>query len=246
MARLTLQDKLALSLTSAGSARKLAAAIGVSPRAMGRYLKGERDIPDELRGAINQTFSIHKTISLQQAEVLRIPMDAQAPVFVDRPLIQVEQRGFKLSRTGAMIPTIKKARAPGQRLFVTNTQHLSTQLRGTVARQVLTAPSVGAVTARRTGSARQLVRSKVSGFRKFKSDIKGGQISPRKKMASYTEYASKFRANDIAATVSDLQAKVAQHDLPVDTLVFTLPRTPDQPDLKPRKRSQSARKRRRG
>jgi hypothetical protein len=212
---------------------------------MGRYLKGERDIPDELRGAINQTFSIHKTISLQQAEVLRIPMDAQAPVFVDRPLIQVEQRGFKLSRTGAMIPVIKKARVPGQRLFVTNTQHLRPELRSAVARQILSAPSVGAVTARRTGTAQQLVRMKVSGFQKFKGDIQDGAITPRKRMASYTEYSAKF-AGDVGGALRDLQAKIAQHNLSTDTLVFTLPRTPDQPDLKPRKRSQSARKRRRG
>jgi hypothetical protein len=219
---------------------------------MGRYLKGERDIPDELRGAINQTFSIHKTLALQQAAVLRIPMDASAPVFVDRRTIQVEQRGFKFSRTGVMVPTIKKVRVPGPRLFVTNLQHLRPKLRSTVARTIFSAPSIGAVTARRTGSVPQLERSKVSGFNKFLSLAEEGRIPPGKKMASFTKRSSKFNSSEteIRAAFKDLEDKIAENDekneLRVDTLVFYLPRLPDEPAPQPRKRSQSARKRRRG
>jgi len=246
MARLTLKDKLALTLTSAGSVRKLAAGVGVSPRAMGRYLKGEREIPPELRQAVNQAFRIHKTIALQQAEVLRLPMDRQAPVFVDRPTITVQQRGFKLSKTGAMIPTVKRVRQPGQRLFVTGTQYLLPQLRATVARQIVSAPSVGAVTARTVGTAATMIRQRISGFQGFKNDVDDGRITPRKKVASYTEYSAKFRPEDVRSVVADLQAKIDRNNLDVDTLVFTLPKVSGDPPAKPRKRSESARRRRRG
>lgn len=94
---LTLQDKLALAMTSAGSQRNLAALVGVSHQKIGRWLKSahpeqypegqaaKRGIPGEYADAINQAFRMHAQVSKEQAEIDRIPFNKNAPAFLYRP-----------------------------------------------------------------------------------------------------------------------------------------------------------------
>lgn len=91
--RLTLQDKLALTMTSARSIGALAAAVGVSHRTMGRWLRegepgGVKAIPDYARAAINIAFQVHKDITAAQARVDDIPYSAARPVYMTRPLMR--------------------------------------------------------------------------------------------------------------------------------------------------------------
>lgn len=111
---LSLQDKLALTLTSAGTVAGLARSIGVSPRTMGRWLRkgkegGIREIPTYATKAINQAFKIHTEISRSQATADGIPFTPDRPVFAFRPIYKDGKKGL--------------------RVFVTNTQFFSDELK---------------------------------------------------------------------------------------------------------------------
>ncbi|NDG19955.1 MAG: XRE family transcriptional regulator [Betaproteobacteria bacterium] len=242
MPRLNAQDKLALSLTSAGSQRNLAGALGISPRALGRYLKGERSIPGYLLDSINQAFKIHRTIAKQQAAVLGAPYDPKAPVFIERPLIQVTQRGYEMKR-GKAVPFTRKIKVPGQRLIVQNIDYVRSKVREQVALGILQSPAVGGVTARTSGPAALAIRSRVSGFEKFQQQLRDRELRPDSEVKSYTERSGKVTPFDAPGTARDMELKLERMNYPqmsVDSLVFTLPRQPD--ETKPRKRGRKARR----
>ena len=127
---LTLQDKLALALTSAGSQRRLAALVGVSHQKIGRWLRegvsaivdpttgyvirqaGAKEIPPDAAAAINTAFKLHIAVSKDQAKADGIPFNSNYPVFQSRPDL----------RTGA----------PGARVVVENTQYIKPDLRAKV------------------------------------------------------------------------------------------------------------------
>jgi len=236
--RLDLREKLALTLTTAGSQRKLADSMGISPRALGRYLKGERDVPRELTTSVNLVFKIHRDIAIQQARALGIPMDSKRPVFVERPPVTVERRSFKLDKKGTLIPTVTRERIPGQRLIVENTEFISSKVRGALVGDILASPAVGAVTARTVGTAAQAVRQRVSGFVQFKQQLDERRLKPTSRVASYTEYSGKLTFDDAPGAVKDLQAKILKNNLPVDSLVFALPKVSE--DIPKRKRARRA------
>lgn len=107
-ASLTLQEKLALVMTSAGSMRNAAALVGVSHQKIGRWLRegelrpedqdgnipldrhGEHarfgQIPDDSAtiAAINQAFEIHRQVAREQARHDKVPFNAVVPVYVER------------------------------------------------------------------------------------------------------------------------------------------------------------------
>lgn len=91
--RLTRQDKLALALTSFGSVRALADAVGVSRSTMSRWLRegqdnGVREVPAYAGDAIQTAFEIHRDITREQARIDRIPFNTRAPVYTERKTLK--------------------------------------------------------------------------------------------------------------------------------------------------------------
>ena len=111
---LSLQDKLALALTSAGSQRKLAALVGVSHQKIGRWLRegvpatidpetgyliksaGVKSIPKEAAPLIDTAFRIHISVTKDQAKADGIPFNSNFPAFAERKLLKTRQKGDRV------------------------------------------------------------------------------------------------------------------------------------------------------
>lgn len=111
---LTNQEKLALALTSFGSQRAMAEALGVHRRTLGRWLKegeaeGVKAIPAHAEEAIRTAFEIHRDLVVEQAKADKIPYNYYRPIFLER----------KMLRTGQ----------PGDRVVGENTQYIRRDLR---------------------------------------------------------------------------------------------------------------------
>lgn len=108
--RLTLQDKLALALTSYGSVRALSRDLGVSARTVGRWLRageviedesrddvgeyvGVKEIPEYAAPLIDTVFEIHSDIAREQARVDKLPFNKAAPLFVERKQLRDGRKG---------------------------------------------------------------------------------------------------------------------------------------------------------
>lgn len=125
--RLTLQDKLAVMMTSAGSQRQLAALIGVSHQRVGRWLTIGQTTPmgepsrvreprdPDIRSAIDQAFAIHTEMARDQARLDHIPFNAALPVFAAR-LQHADGR-------------------PGMRVVIDHTHRMRDELRDAAIRQ---------------------------------------------------------------------------------------------------------------
>lgn len=104
--RLSLQEKIALIYTSAGSQRNVAALIGVSHQKIGRvlrtgqeggYLPTSRVLTDPgLIAAVENAFEIHKDITKGQARADQLPYVADVPIFSARMLHKDGQRGDRV------------------------------------------------------------------------------------------------------------------------------------------------------
>jgi hypothetical protein len=86
---LTNQEKLALAITSYGSQRALARALGVTHQKVGRWLKeglpgGVKAIPEPFSDPIDRVFANHVGAAAAQARADRIPFDPNLPVFMRR------------------------------------------------------------------------------------------------------------------------------------------------------------------
>lgn len=86
---LTNQEKLALAITSYGSQRALARALGVTHQKVGRWLKeglpgGVKLIPEPFSDPIDRVFSNHVGAAAAQARADRLPFDPDNPVFFKR------------------------------------------------------------------------------------------------------------------------------------------------------------------
>lgn len=95
MINLTLQEELALIMTSAGSMRNAAALVGVTHQKMGRWLRegepsGVKEIPNDsaTRAAIHLAFKIHSQISREQGLVDQTPFFPNVPVYTERKLLK--------------------------------------------------------------------------------------------------------------------------------------------------------------
>lgn len=115
MAQLTLQDKLALAMTSAGSQRALARELGITHQKLGRWLRegeqgGVKAIPAVAAPAIGAVFKAHTKATRDQARADRIPFDPERPVYVQRA------------------PTLRTGE-PSERTFADNTQYIREKLR---------------------------------------------------------------------------------------------------------------------
>lgn len=111
---LTLQDKLALMMTSAGSHRALASLVGVSHQKIGRWLRvgepatvdpttgyiihgpGARIIPESARPLIDAAFALHKDVTRVQAREDGLPYNPSAPVFIARGIMRNGQKGDRV------------------------------------------------------------------------------------------------------------------------------------------------------
>ena len=86
---LTNQEKLALAITSYGSQRALARALGVTHQKVGRWLKeglpgGARAIPEAYADPIDRVFANHAGAAAAQAQADKIPFNPQYPVFMQK------------------------------------------------------------------------------------------------------------------------------------------------------------------
>jgi len=94
MARLSVQEQIALIYTSAGSMRNTAALIGISHQKVGRILRaGEpgqlspksKSLNDPgLINAVHSAFQIHKEIAREQARIDKLPFNPDVPIFIQR------------------------------------------------------------------------------------------------------------------------------------------------------------------
>lgn len=120
MAGLSLRAKLALAHTSL-SQRQMAAAIGVSPRTIGRWLRegtteGVQRIPPQARELVNIVFDVHKQLARDAARRYEIPFSSDVPVYaIRKPLKQIDPKTGR-----AML---------GDRIFIENAQFLGSELR---------------------------------------------------------------------------------------------------------------------
>ena len=121
MPRLTLQDKLALALTST-SVSEMSRQLGVSRSTVRRWLnsgppdarpavgsEGVRSIPKSATESIDALFKRHSAVAKKQAKAIGISIDPKTPVFYQRP----EMVSGKIS----------------SRIFAKNTHFFSQQLR---------------------------------------------------------------------------------------------------------------------
>lgn len=135
--RLTLQDKLALALTSYGSMSALARDMGVSRNTVKRWLNegrvnedeasdqagepiGVLRIPDYAAPLIDTVFEIHRDVSKEQARVDKLPYNAAAPLFVERKALRTGAKGDRavaentqFVRPDLRVESIKRAAASG-------------------------------------------------------------------------------------------------------------------------------------
>lgn len=123
----SLQDKLALMMTSAGSQRQLAAFVGgVSHQQIGRWLTIGQTTPQgepsrvrpptdpEILDAIDTAFELHVQVCRDQAQADHIPFSISAPVYATR----------RIYSDGAI----------GQMVDIRSTHRLSDELRAQVIR----------------------------------------------------------------------------------------------------------------
>lgn len=117
---LTPQQKLALAMTSAGSQRRLAAAMGITHQKLGRWLRvgqqgGSKSIPDDAAPVINEVFKLHRSIAHDQAVVDDMPFEYDLPVFTYRPIMKygpgAGERGdrFAISHTEFIDEELRKS-----------------------------------------------------------------------------------------------------------------------------------------
>jgi len=113
---LTNQEKLALAITSYGSQRALARALGVTHQKVGRWLKeglpgGVKAIPVPYADPIDRVFANHVGAAAAQAQADRIPFDPKFPVFMRRgdPLRNGdESKIFYAQNTEYLRPLIRR------------------------------------------------------------------------------------------------------------------------------------------
>lgn len=138
----TVQEKLALMMTSAGSQRRLAGFLGVTHQQIGRWLSIGQTTPSgepsrvreptdpDIRAAIDQGFVMHADASRAQALVDRIPFAADVPVYARRL-------------------TYEDGR-PGQRVVIEHLHRISDALRDRIVASQGKTGFYGAVSARST------------------------------------------------------------------------------------------------
>lgn len=111
------QEKLALAITSYGSQRALARALGVTHQKVGRWLKeglagGAKAIPEAYSDPIDRVFAQHVGAAAAQAQVDKIPFNPDYPVFMQRgePLRNGdESKIFYAQHTEYIRPEARKA-----------------------------------------------------------------------------------------------------------------------------------------
>jgi hypothetical protein len=114
---LTNQEKIALAITSYGSQRALARALGVTHQKVGRWLKeglpgGVKTIPEPFADPIDRVFANHVGAAAAQAQADRIPFDPKFPVFMRRgePMRNGdESKIFYAQHTEYLRPAARKA-----------------------------------------------------------------------------------------------------------------------------------------
>jgi hypothetical protein len=138
--KLSVQDKLALMLTSAGSQRRLGDFIGVSHQRVGRWLRegqegGTKRPPSDpaILDAINQAFAIHTEVSRDQARKDHLHFDAKAPVFAARLWKQKTERVRTPEGETVYRPVVDRqgrpVMHPGDRVAIEHTHWLRDSLR---------------------------------------------------------------------------------------------------------------------
>ncbi len=98
---LTLQEKLALSLTSWGSAAAMGEAMGVSTRTVGRWLRagregGVKEVPERAKAAINTVFELHRDVVREQARADQIPYNWYRPIYLQRKQLRDGRPGDRV------------------------------------------------------------------------------------------------------------------------------------------------------
>lgn len=117
--RLSARDKLALALTSAGSERNLAGALGITHQKLGRWLRegepeGIKKIPADAAPLIAQVWKMHKSLVREQAKVDNLPWSDELPVYAHR------KKYYNRAR---------KRVVTGNRVFVENARFIRRDLR---------------------------------------------------------------------------------------------------------------------
>jgi len=143
---LSLQDRIALIYTSAGSQREVARRLGISHQKVGRILKAGQEggyRPDAkalrdpaLAAQIDRGFKDHQRIVRETAKAQGLPYSAAVPVFYGRlprkvTRTEVDRRTGEIRRVPVIDPATGRQKVePGDRVIAPHVHWLSDKLRG--------------------------------------------------------------------------------------------------------------------
>lgn len=151
--RLSLNQKIALILTSAHSQRNAASLIGCSHQQIGRWIKpnenGEyKQIPQEWAESIEIAFSIHTELTREQAAVDGLPFFKEIPVYAEKGLLRKTDK--------------KGKRIKGDRVIIEKAQYMDAPLRDAYLRKAYKSKQFHHATVGSTVSAYEYARNKAS------------------------------------------------------------------------------------
>jgi hypothetical protein len=144
VARLTVQDKLALMMTATSSQRELAAFIGISHQRVGRWLRfgyegGAKRLPTdpETLDLIDTAFEMHTEVCKAQAKEDGLPFTRELPTFTHRLWRQKQVRHVdpetgEITQRRVVDQDGNPVMVPGDRVSVGNTGWISNELRARV------------------------------------------------------------------------------------------------------------------
>lgn len=224
--KLSLQDKLALALTSAGSQRALARQLGVSHQKVGRWLRegeagGIKAIPPDAGKTIGKVFEAHRQKTIARAKEHGLPYSTVLPIYAERKPLQ----------TGAL----------GDRVFVEHTQHIKRATLDQVVKRAHQSRKFAHVSARSVvdihtyarEQARIAVRSgkasaRAIGEKQLARDIADAiEGKQKRRMADidprplFTAYTPIFPGSDLGAALDELNSKLREKHEPATGLPGT-------------------------
>ena len=219
---LSLQDRVALIYTSAGSQREVARRLGISHQKVGRILKagqegGYRPDAKTLRdpalvAQVDRGFKDHQRIVRETAKAQGLPYSAAVPVFYGRlprkvTRTEVDRQTGEIRRVPVIDPqTGRQKIEPGDRVVAPHVHWLSDKLRGDWIRAVHKTEKFAGV------SVASLVNLKLY-FKRADERMRGQKRTPDQKKWR-KEMRERIKVAEIQA--ASLEAAVYTKPVPMD------------------------------
>jgi DNA-binding Lrp family transcriptional regulator len=226
---LSIQDRVSLIYTSAGSQREVARRLGISHQKVGRILKAGQEggfslkaeaLKDpDLVARVDRAFEDHKRITREQAKRDRIPYRESVPVFQKRLPIAVSKMVVD-RRTGEMRRIFVKDPATGKQLFregqrvqAPSIHWLSDKLRSSWIRAMYS-------TGKFAGATVQSLANLRAYFNRAERNMRGMKRTEQQKQWR-AEMRERIRAKEAeaASMLVEVYTKTAPFDFPIDRVL---------------------------